>query len=79
LPEYPPEAARRGAAGPVVLRIHVAASGAVTAVDILESSGAQELDRAARDRVLTWHFHPARRDGKPVDSVLFVPMRFRLD
>ena len=75
-PEYPVEAARRGQQGTVVLRIYIAASGDVSRVEIERSSGSSILDTAARDRIVTWHFHPATRDGRPVDSVEEQAIRF---
>ena len=65
-PIYPPEAARRGQQGTVVLMIHVAASGLPTAVDIAQSSGYVVLDREAREKIETWRFRPAVEGGLPV-------------
>ena len=75
-PEYPLEAARRGEQGSVTLRIYIAADGGVLHVDVAQSSGWPILDRAARDRIATWHFHPATRDGKPVAAVEEQTIRF---
>ena len=75
-PEYPPEAAQRGEQGTVVLRVTIGADGSVRRVDIARSSGWAILDRTARDRIATWHFHPATRDGKSVESVEDQAIRF---
>jgi protein TonB len=69
-PEYPMEAARRRETGAVVLTLHVDASGGVVRADIIQSSGSPRLDAAARTKLLTWHFHPAIKDGQPVPSVV---------
>jgi protein TonB len=75
-PEYPIEAARRGEQGVVVLRIFIAKDGHVMRVDVARSSGSASLDETARDRIATWRFHPATRDGKPVASVEEQNIRF---
>ncbi len=68
-PIYPPEAGRLGQQGSVLLSVHVAADGRVTAVDVAKSSGYPLLDEAARKAVAAWRYRPARRDdGMPVAS-----------
>jgi len=49
----------------------------VGAVELLVSSGDAELDRAAVAALSGWHFEPARRDGRPVDSYYVVWVTFR--
>jgi protein TonB len=73
-PSYPNDAAYRGEQGAVILLVHVSPDGLVSGVDVLRSSGFNALDRAARDAVLTWHFLPSMKDGRPVPEDL--PMRF---
>jgi protein TonB len=72
-PEYPPEAAARHESGRVRLAVRVGPDGSVLGVMILRSSGSRALDAAARDRVATWHFRPATRNGKPVGDVVELP------
>ena len=67
-PDYPIEAARRHEAGLVRLRLAITATGAVSEVDIVRSSGSVLLDRAAAERLLTWHYRPATRNSMPVSS-----------
>ncbi len=67
-PHYPLEAQLRGEQGAVTLLIHVAPTGTASGVDIAESSGFPVLDRAAREAVLKWHFHPEQKDGIPMAS-----------
>jgi protein TonB len=77
-PSYPAEAARRGEAGTVVLTLHIAADGTVSAVEIAESSGSAALDRAARAALARWRFRPARRDGIAVSSEFSMRVTFEL-
>ena len=73
-PVYPQEAVRLGQQGAVVLLIHVSADGAAIGSDVVESSGYNSLDQAARQAVARWRFQPGMKDGKPVASDM--PMRF---
>ena len=73
-PEYPDDAAMAGEYGIVVLLIHVAPSGRVAAVDVVNSSGYVRLDSSARDAVMRWRFLPAVKDGHPIGSEM--TMRF---
>jgi protein TonB len=77
-PIYPPEAFRRREQGSVTLRIHVAADGHVTAVDVAESSGYPVLDSEARKAVFAWRYKPAQgADGRAVGSVVDLIIEFR--
>ncbi len=68
-PEYPLEAARRHERGLVKLALHIDVAGKVTAVEIVQSSGSPRLDEAARKTASTWHFRPAFKDGRAVETV----------
>ncbi len=76
-PEYPIEAARRHEEGTVVLAMHIDETGAVTDIDILQSSGSSRLDGAAKKQLLTWHFRPAIRNGQAVSSVVEQSIDFK--
>jgi len=78
-PVYPEQAARRGEQGRVLLLAHVGADGSTIAVDVVESSGYDLLDRAAHDAVAKWRFRPAMADGQPVDSEMPVEINFDLN
>ncbi len=67
-PRYPPDAARRGEEGVVVLEVAVAADGDATGVGVYVSSGFARLDRAARDAVARWRFKPKLDAGLPTSS-----------
>ena len=60
------------------MEIFVSASGAVSDVRIIASSGYPELDDAAVKAVAAARFSPARRDGRPVASSATLTMNFRL-
>jgi protein TonB len=78
-PPYPDEAYERGEQGTVVLRLHIAEDGRVERIEIAQSSGSPVLDAAAQETLATWHFHPARHQGRPVPSYRDQPVRFLLD
>ena len=77
-PVYPRASRRAGEAGTVVLRINIAASGAVTATAVAVSSGFERLDAAAQKAVQQWRFTPGTVDGVPTAMPLQVPIRFEL-
>ena len=76
-PVYPPDAARRGQKGAVLVLIHVSPDGLAFGADVLQSSGFLALDRAARDAVLVWRFVPAVKNGVPVP--FDIPFRIVFD
>lgn len=69
-PEYPVEAARRHEKGAVVMALHIDATGQVSEVEILKSSGSYSLDHAAQIQLRTWHYRPAIKDGVAIPSVI---------
>ena len=78
-PRYPPRSIRAGDEGQVLLRVLVDANGHPIDVTVERSSGHRELDRVAREQVLTkWKFHPAQRAGVPVPAYALVPIDFIL-
>lgn len=77
-PVYPPLARRRGLEGRVVLRVAVAADGAVQEVTVLRGSGHAMLDEAAREAVSRWRFRPATTGAGPVSAAVEIPVSFRL-
>ncbi len=78
-PDYPAAARIRGLQGRVLLHIDIAADGTPANVAVTTSSGHAILDRAAMTTVHTWRFHPAMRDGVPVESARDLPVEFRLE
>ena len=79
-PAYPARSRRRAEQGTVTLHILIAADGSVERIEIADSSGFDDLDRAALETVRArWRFVPARRgDGHPMESWVLVPIRFAL-
>lgn len=78
-PHYPPVSRSKGEQGTVLLKVCVAATGAVDSVQVAKSSGFTRLDRSAGDTVERWRFHPARKGGQPVPMCYQLPIRFSLD
>lgn len=76
-PAYPASAMAHGVEGVVVLRVVLMASGRVRVVSVERSLGAA-FDRAARRAALGIRFRPARRDGRWVDAVVRILVRFRV-
>lgn len=78
IPEYPWPARRAGWEGRVVVEVAVRPDGAVTDVDLAQSSGHDVLDEAALETIRRWRFEPAKRGGVPVAGSVEVPITFRL-
>lgn len=76
---YPMASARRHEEGRVILRVLIGSDGAPQRVEVEESSGFPQLDRAARDAVSKWRFTPGTRNGMPFTAWGRVPVEFRLD
>lgn len=72
-PVYPPDAARRGQHGTVLVLIRVSSFGLAEGAEVLTSSGHRALDQAALDAVMGWRFRPAVQDGRAIPFEM--PMR----
>jgi len=68
---YPMEAQRLGEEGTVALRVMVSTSGAPINATIVGSSGHEDLDQAAVETVMNWHFVPGDTTNKAVVSVVY--------
>jgi periplasmic protein TonB len=77
-PSYPSTARRLGIEGTSMLRVHVAADGRVTDVQVDQSAGHPDLDRAAADAVRRWKFEPGRRGSEPIGMWVRLPVQFVL-
>jgi len=77
-PPYPADAFARGQQGLVLLEVLVDEQGRTARVSIFRSSGVTSLDQSAMASVRGWRFDPARRAGRPVSTVVTVPIRFRV-
>jgi len=77
-PRYPEESRRRGEEGEVRLRVLVALTGRVSKVAVVESSGCERLDEAARSAAGGWRFLPARRGEEAIAAWVEIPVVFEL-
>jgi len=75
---YPRESLLNHEQGTVILRVLVGVDGVPQAVEIEKSSGFQRLDRAAREAVKAWSFHPAMHGGVASSAWALVPITFNL-
>jgi len=76
LPEYPESALAEGLEGAVFLSVFVSKSGNAGKVEVTNSSGIADFDKAAVSAVSGWKFEPARRGGVAVPSWYKIPVRF---
>lgn len=65
---YPRHAQQQGLEGVVVVRIHIGTDGHCSGVDLLQSSGHQELDDQVLGSVQHWRFTPPMRGNTPVEG-----------
>ena len=78
-PAYPRDAMARRIEGTVILQVLVDVDGTPLDVQVQTSSGNRSLDKAARDHILKrWKFKPAMQDGRAVQAIGIVPVRFVL-
>lgn len=77
-PQYPRRALESGIEGRVIVRASVGASGRVQSVQVHQSSGNNSLDAAALKAVRGWSFVPASRGGRNIESIVQVPVTFKI-
>jgi len=75
---YPPGALRAGIEGTVTVGLEVGQQGRVARTWILASSGSRQLDRAARENLLSWRFDPRALEAARVGRVFRQDVRFEL-
>ena len=76
LPVYPKNAIDQNLQGTVTLAITVSPEGKAASVRVTGSSGHTLLDEAARRSVARWTFTPGMKNGKPVEGIVTVKIRF---
>jgi len=76
-PAYPPEVARDGVEGVVMLYAVIHSDGSVRDVRVLQGID-DRLDENARVALERWHFYPATKNGQPVDLEAVVRIPFKL-
>lgn len=77
VPRYPAISMEEGEEGTVRIAVHVSPEGKVVSAKVL-SKRFFGLDRAAHKAALEGIYFPSIRDGKPVDTRLFVRIDFIL-
>jgi protein TonB len=60
---------RTGIEGTTRLQLTVAADGSVKDTEVEQSSGNDELDKAAMNCAKSWHYKPAMQNGRPVEAL----------
>ena len=75
---YPRESLANREQGTVTLRVLVGVDGLPQTIEVQKSSGYLRLDRAARDAVRSWNFHPAMHNGVASSAWALVPVTFNL-
>jgi len=76
-PEFSEEARKAKYQGVVVMEIIVGADGRVRDPKVVRSLG-MGLDEKAKEKVLTWKFDPAKREGRPVAVQMGIEVSFNL-
>jgi TonB family protein len=66
-PPYPPIAVRLNQTGTAIVMFHVQPDGHVRDVRLVQSTGHDELDKAATDAAFTWQMLPGAVGGVPVE------------
>jgi TonB family protein len=74
--EYPIQLWDQHMEGETLLRVRVTDTGAVDSVEVLESSGHPDFDRAAVRGARELRFSPARKEGKRIEVWAEVPVHF---
>ena len=77
-PSYPMGPYREGIEGTVWLRVQVLEDGSVGSVEVVQSSGNNELDESAFTTVKKWRFNAAVQDGKAAAQFVRIPITFKL-
>mgnify|MGYP000202668871 CR=1 FL=1 len=77
-PHYPRLALKRGYQGVVMVRAKVGIDGWVKTVELLVSSGHENLDQSALSTVAQWQFHPYQVDEKLTVAWVEIPVEFTL-
>jgi protein TonB len=80
-PEYPAFARNAGLQGTVVLEVEVYRDGSVGEIRVRRSlqRGPGGLDEAAINAVRKVRFQPGKSSGQPVDTMVIIPIEFKLN
>jgi periplasmic protein TonB len=75
---YPTSAQTAGEEGTVIINVYVDSSGKPSRYGIAKSSGFADLDNAALETVMNWHYVPAQRGGDTVADWAQVDVVYKL-
>jgi protein TonB len=75
---YPVEAQGAGEQGVVGLKVYVHTNGRTMRVKVTHSSGYADLDTAAVQTVMNWHFIPAMEGGEPTSQWMALQINYQL-
>jgi TonB family protein len=75
---WPLESRQLGEEGTVMASLRISATGCVTAMNIVGSSGSDLMDQAVLKFLESQSFKPAAADGRPVESSAMLPIVFKL-
>src|ERR1700689_1521091 len=78
LPNYPADALAQRAHGICRMQIAVSATGAVSSIEITQSTGTGSLDEACREAIYKSAFVPAKNGDEPVSGTTDVAILWRL-
>lgn len=78
-PKYPKLMKSQNITGKVVLKVEVLSNGRVGRVEVVSSSGIEQLDKSALKSLKSWQFKPKEVNKKYVTSWVEVPIRFRIE
>jgi TonB family protein len=75
---YPPQLRRLDLEGFVIVATTVSATGCATKAEVYSPSGAQAFDESALRWALQASYLPAQQDGRPLESVMRMGVRFKM-
>lgn len=78
-PPYPLSEQRAGNEGIVKVRVRIGADGRVVSVEKLAAASDAFFEVTQRHALRQWRFRPATLDGRPVESVKVMTVRFQLE
>lgn len=78
-PKYPPEALEKKEEGTVKLAVTVDADAVVRDVIVIQSSGSETLDEAAKNATRKARYEPRRINGEPVPTRFTTSYTFKLE
>ena len=78
-PIYPPDAAARGIAGWVVLKLKLDEAGSLQDIEVSDARPPGIFDQSALNAFRKVYFAAAQKDGRAVKSLMVIKVRYELD